>query len=597
MARMRRAFLSRLPCSPSCRWPVMPRTSPRLRHPRVRARPARRAARSGAPLRRAAVHGQPDRVARTRSPDDPITPDRRTARRTPSSWRGCCASGATRSRSRSTTCCSRRRRRGSSNWWRRRSSPRASPNRRWPGTRVSKLGAEALPTFNMYSADGDVTGDLVYVNYGVPADYEELERRGIDVKGKIVIARYGGSWRGIKPKVAAEHGAIGCLIYSDPRDDGYGQGDVYPKGGWRSEHSAQRGSVADMPVYPGDPLTPGVAATKDAKRPEFTKAQTLTKIPVLPISYGDALPLLKALGGPVAPAAWRGGLPITYHLGPGRGARAPEARVRLEARPGLRRHRHARPASEFPDQWVVRGNHHDGWVAGASDPTSGMVAVLEEARAISAAGARRLAAAAHARLRGVGRRGARPARIHRMGRGPRRGAQRQGRRLHQLGQQRAWVLQRRRVAQPRALRQRDCPRRAGPEGPAVRSATACSRAPSSSGSPGARRAGPRRAALRDRRARLGVRLHAVPAASRHRVARHRLRRRGRVRPVPLDLRLGGPLPALPGSRLAYAAALAKVGGRAVLRLSEADLLPFAFERSAERIGTLRQGDRGSSSRP
>ena len=247
---------------------------------------------------------------------------------------------------------------------------------------LSRLKGEALPTFNMYSIDGDVTGELVYVNYGVPADYEELARRGIDVKGKIVIARYGGSWRGIKPKVAAEHGAIGCLIYSDPRDDGYGQGDPYPKGGWRNEHAAQRGSVADMPVYPGDPLTPGVAATKDARRPEFTKAETLTKIPVLPISYGDALPLLQALGGPVAPATWRGGLPVTYHLGPG------PARVHLKlafdwklvpAYDVIA----TWPGAEFPDQWIVRGNHHDGWVAGATDPTSGMVAVLEEARAVS----------------------------------------------------------------------------------------------------------------------------------------------------------------------------------------------------------------------
>jgi N-acetylated-alpha-linked acidic dipeptidase len=246
---------------------------------------------------------------------------------------------------------------------------------------LSKLQAEALPTFNMYSTDGDVTGDLVYVNYGVPADYEELARHGIDVKGKIVLARYGGSWRGIKPKLAAEHGAIGCLIYSDPRDDGYGRGDVYPKGGWRSEHAAQRGSVSDMPVYPGDPLTPGVAATKDAPRPEFTKAQTLTKIPVLPISYADARPLLEALGGPMAPASWRGGLPLAYHLGPG------PARVHLKLAfdwklaPALNVIA-TLPGSQFPDQWVVRGNHHDGWVAGASDPVSGMVAVLEEARAI-----------------------------------------------------------------------------------------------------------------------------------------------------------------------------------------------------------------------
>ena len=243
------------------------------------------------------------------------------------------------------------------------------------GDAMSALASEALPTFNRYSADGDVTGDLVYVNYGVPADYEELARRGIDVKGKIVITRYGGSWRGIKPKVAAEHGAVGCLIYSDPRDDGFAQGDVYPKGGWRSEHSAQRGSVADMPVYPGDPLTPGVAATPGATRPEFTKAQTLTRIPVLPISYADARPLLEALGGPVAPATWRGGLPLTYHVGPG------PARVHLKLAFDWR----LAPAydviatldgAEFPDQWIVRGNHHDGWVNGAEDPLSGQVAEM-----------------------------------------------------------------------------------------------------------------------------------------------------------------------------------------------------------------------------
>src|SRR5437660_2329425 len=177
--------------------------------------------------------------------------------------------------------------------------------------------SEQLPTYNAYSINGDVTGQLVYVNYGVPEDYEVLERRGIDVKGKIVIARYGGSWRGIKPKVAAEHGAIGCIIYSDPRDDGYFNGDIYPQGAWRNEWGAQRGSVADMPLYPGDPLTPGVGATKNAKGLDIKSAPTLTKIPVLPISYADALPLLRAMRGPVAPEAWRGALPITYHLGPG----------------------------------------------------------------------------------------------------------------------------------------------------------------------------------------------------------------------------------------------------------------------------------------
>jgi N-acetylated-alpha-linked acidic dipeptidase len=241
--------------------------------------------------------------------------------------------------------------------------------------------SEQLPTYNAYSIDGDVTGELVYVNYGVPKDYEELERRGIDVKGKIVIARYGGSWRGIKPKVAAEQGAVGCLIYSDPREDGYFQGDVYPKGPYRNERGAQRGSVADMPVHAGDPLTPGVGATKEARRLALKDATTLTKIPVLPISYADARPLLEALGGPVAPEAWRGALPLTYHLGPG------PAKVRLKLEFDWKQV----PAydviatlkgRERPDQWVIRGNHHDAWVNGAEDPVSGVVAVLAEAQAL-----------------------------------------------------------------------------------------------------------------------------------------------------------------------------------------------------------------------
>src|SRR3982074_116057 len=175
---------------------------------------------------------------------------------------------------------------------------------------TSNQQSEQLPSYNAYSIDGDVTGPLVFVNYGIPADYEELEQRGIYVKGAIVIANYGGSWRGIKPKVAAEHGAIGCLIYSDPRDDGYAGGDVFPAGPMRPAQGVQRGSVADMPVYPGDPLTPGVGATKDAKRLSVAQARTITTLPVLPISYGDAQPLLSALGGPIAPASWGGGLPI-----------------------------------------------------------------------------------------------------------------------------------------------------------------------------------------------------------------------------------------------------------------------------------------------
>ena len=247
---------------------------------------------------------------------------------------------------------------------------------------TSNQTSEMLPPFNAYSIDGDVTGDLVYVNYGIPKDYEVLERNGVDVRGKIVIARYGGSWRGIKPKVAAEHGAIGCIIYSDPRDDGYSQGDVYPKGAFRNENSAQRGSVADMPVYPGDPLTPGIGATANAKRLERSEAITITKIPVLPLSYGDALPLLRALGGPVAPPDWRGALPITYHLGAG------PARVHLKLEFDWK----LVPAydviaklrgSDLADQWIIRGNHHDAWVHGALDPLSGMVALMEEARGVA----------------------------------------------------------------------------------------------------------------------------------------------------------------------------------------------------------------------
>ena len=242
---------------------------------------------------------------------------------------------------------------------------------------------EQLPTFNAYSADGDVTGPLVFVNYGVPADYEELERHGVSVTGAIVIAKYGGSWRGIKPKVAAEHGAVGCLIYSDPRDDGYAGGDVFPKGPMRPRDGVQRGSVADMPTYPGDPLTPGIGATKDAKRLELSEASTITKIPVLPISYADAEPLFRALSGQLVPEAWRGGLPLTYRFGPG------PARVHLVVKSDWSRKPLydviARlPGSSEADQWVIRGNHHDAWVNGAEDPISALVAELEEARAMGA---------------------------------------------------------------------------------------------------------------------------------------------------------------------------------------------------------------------
>ncbi len=252
-----------------------------------------------------------------------------------------------------------------------------------PQDATSGETSEQLPSYNAYSADGDVTGQLVYVNYGIPKDYETLAERGIDVTGRVVIARYGGSWRGIKPKVAAEHGAVGCLIYSDPRDDGYFQGDVYPQGAWRNADGVQRGSVADMPLYPGDPLTPGVGATKDAQRLSLADARTLTRIPVLPISYSDALPLLRALtNGPVAPAAWRGALPLTYHLGPGPATVHLQVASQWDQAPA--RDIIARlPGTDAPDEWIIRGNHHDAWVCGAEDPISGTVTLLEEARALS----------------------------------------------------------------------------------------------------------------------------------------------------------------------------------------------------------------------
>lgn len=249
------------------------------------------------------------------------------------------------------------------------------------GDAYTDQGDALLPSYNAFSTDGDVTAELVFVNYGIPADYEELEKRGIDVKGKIVIAKYYGSWRGIKPKLAAEKGAIGCIIYSDPKDDGFYAGDVYPKGAFKNATGVQRGSVMDMPLYPGDVLTPGYGATKNVKRLDRKDAPTITKIPVLPISYEDALPLLAALEGQVAPSSWRGALPITYHIGPG------PAKVHLK----LTFDWQLQPAhnviatlkgTDFPDQWVIRGNHHDAWVHGAADPVSGMVALLEEARAV-----------------------------------------------------------------------------------------------------------------------------------------------------------------------------------------------------------------------
>jgi len=239
-----------------------------------------------------------------------------------------------------------------------------------------------LPTYNAYSIDGDVTAPLVYVNYGVPEDYDTLARLGVSVKGAIVIARYGASWRGIKPKVAAEHGAVGCLIYSDPRDDGYYSGETFPAGPYRPKDGVQRGSVMDMPIYPGDPLTPDIGATGDAKRLPLAQAVTLTKIPVLPISYADAEPLLAALKGRVAPERWRGALPFTYRVGPGPARVHLKVKFNWDTKPIYDVIARI-PGARYPDQWIIRGNHHDAWVNGAEDPGSGAAAVLEEARAFA----------------------------------------------------------------------------------------------------------------------------------------------------------------------------------------------------------------------
>ena len=249
-----------------------------------------------------------------------------------------------------------------------------------PSTSVRE---DLLPPYNAFSVDGEVEGELVFVNYGRPEDYEILDRYGISVEGKIVIAKYGKSWRGIKPKLAGEKGAIGTILYSDPADDGYGAGDPYPKGAFKHETGIQRGSVMDMPTYPGDVLTPGRGATRNAKRLKQEDAITITRIPVLPISHKDALPLLSAMDGEVVPPEWRGALPITYHFGPG------PARVRMKAEFNWNMvtiyNVIARlEGSEFPDEWVIRGNHHDGWNHGAEDPISGLITLLAEAKAVAA---------------------------------------------------------------------------------------------------------------------------------------------------------------------------------------------------------------------
>ncbi|HET9702397.1 MAG TPA: M28 family peptidase [Vicinamibacterales bacterium] len=240
---------------------------------------------------------------------------------------------------------------------------------------------DQTPLYNAYSGDGDVTGEVVYVNYGMPADFARLKELGISVKGKIVLARYGAGWRGIKPKVAAENGAIGCLIFSDPRDDGFFQGDVYPIGPYRPEFGAQRGSVMDMPIHPGDPLTPGWGSEAGGRKNSREDAATILKIPVLPIGYGDALPILRQLKGPVAPQEWRGALPVTYHLGPGPAELRMKLSFEWKNRP-LYNVVARIPGATRPDEWIIYGNHHDAWVSGADDPISGASSLMETARGL-----------------------------------------------------------------------------------------------------------------------------------------------------------------------------------------------------------------------
>ncbi len=240
--------------------------------------------------------------------------------------------------------------------------------------------AKIIPLFNGYSPSGDVTAPLVYVNYGLPPDYEALKKLGVDVKGKIVLARYGNSFRGVKAKVAEENGAIGLIIYSDPSDDGYTQGDVYPKGPWRPESSAQRGSVQYLFQYPGDPLTPGKPSIPGVERLKIEDATDLTRIPVQPISYGDARRLLEPMRGPLRPRGFQGGLPFAYHVG---GTDDLRVHLKTEMDYQIRKIWNvvARiEGNEERDRWVIMGNHRDAWTFGAVDPNSGTTAMLEAAR-------------------------------------------------------------------------------------------------------------------------------------------------------------------------------------------------------------------------
>lgn len=249
------------------------------------------------------------------------------------------------------------------------------------GDPYSQNRSEYLETFFIYAPDGDVTAPAIYVNYGLREDYELLEEMGQSAKGKIVVARYGRGWRGGKTQLAAEHGAVGILIYSDPHEDGYFQGDVYPEGGWKPRDGVQRGSVLDG-SYAGDPTTPLAPSLPGQKRlPVNSKKGSFAKIPGQPLSYGDAEPILANMEGPVAPESWRGSLPITYKAGP------TSAPVRLKTSYDwkditIRNVIATLPGDVYADETVIRGNHRDGWVYGAQDPHSGHSAMLEEARVL-----------------------------------------------------------------------------------------------------------------------------------------------------------------------------------------------------------------------
>jgi N-acetylated-alpha-linked acidic dipeptidase len=241
---------------------------------------------------------------------------------------------------------------------------------------------EVVVGYNAYSPSGDVTGDVVYANYGLPDDYAALEELGVDVQGKIVMVRYGESFRGVKAKVAEEHGAKGLIIYSDPEDDGFVRGPVFPDGPWKDANGIQRGSIEYIFEYPGDPLTPGAPSTPGTPRLDPAQATNLPRIPTTPLSYGEAKPMLEALTGPEAPEAFQGGLPFKYHVGPG----PTETRLNLDIAYEQERVNNVVveiPGDKRPDQKVVLGGHYDGWTYGTDDNTSAWSAIVQVGRGIS----------------------------------------------------------------------------------------------------------------------------------------------------------------------------------------------------------------------